>query len=95
MAVMIPAMMMRPTFTHGAAHPLATATATPPANTLTPAQMRAAYFVDAALAGAVAGDGAGQTIAIVDAFDLPTAASDMAAFSASFRLPAATFVKLN
>ena len=38
--------------------------------------------------GGVPGDGRGQTIAIVDAYDYPTALSDLNAFSAHFGLPA-------
>ena len=36
----------------------------------------------------VAGNGAGQTIAIVDAYNDPNIASDLAAFDAQFNLPA-------
>src|SRR5262249_39836997 len=45
----------------------------------TPAQIRT-YL-------GLVGDGAGQTIAIVDAFDHPTIASDLNAYSAQFGLP--------
>jgi subtilase family serine protease len=52
---------------------------------LTPAQMKAAYgFPTSSTAGA------GETIAIVDAYDLPTAASDLNKFSSQFGLPACT-----
>lgn len=52
---------------------------------LTPAQMKAAY-------GFPTGNtaGAGMTIAIVDAYDLPTAENDLNVFSAQFGLPACT-----
>ena len=53
-----------------------------------PAQIRKAYGFDQ-----LPYDGAGQTIAIIDAFDNPTIASDLASFSARFGLPAANFVK--
>ena len=44
----------------------------------------------------VAGNGAGQTIAIVDAYDDPNIAGDLAAFDTEFNLPApATFSVLN
>jgi subtilase family serine protease len=62
---------------------------------LTPAQMKAAYgFTTSATAGA------GQTIAIVDAYNLPTAESDLNTFSSQFGLPACTtangcFTKVN
>jgi hypothetical protein len=54
---------------------------------LTPAQMRHAYGVDQINFNGTAGDGTGQTIAIVDAFDQPNAASDLNAFSQQFGLP--------
>jgi subtilase family serine protease len=62
---------------------------------LTPAQMKAAYgFTTSATAGA------GHTIAIVDAYNLPTAESDLNKFSSQFGLPACTtasgcFTKVN
>jgi len=54
---------------------------------LTPAQMRHAYGVDQINFNGVTGDGTGQTIALVDAFDQPNAASDLNAFSQYFNLP--------
>ena len=45
--------------------------------------------------GSVKGDGAGQTIAIVDAYDNPNIASDLAAFSKYYGLAAANLVKVN
>ena len=53
-----------------------------PVNGYTPSQMRAAYGFDSLKA-----DGAGQIIAIVDAYDDPTAASDLDYFSTTFGLP--------
>ena len=53
-----------------------------------PAQIRKAYGFDK-----LPYDGAGQTIAIIDAYDNPTIASDLATFSTRFGLPAANFVK--
>jgi len=54
---------------------------------LTPVQMKAAYgFSTSSTAGA------GMTIAIVDAYDLPTAENDLNVFSAKFGLPACTTV---
>ena len=52
-----------------------------------PAQLTAAYGFDQVSFGSVAGSGAGQTIAIVDAYDDPYIASDLQAFSAQFSLP--------
>jgi len=51
----------------------------------TPAQIRHAYGFDQ-----LAGNGAGQSIAIVDAYGSPTIQSDLNTFSAQFGLPATT-----
>jgi subtilase family serine protease len=48
-----------------------------------PAQLRHAYGFDK-----LSLDGSGQTIAVVDAYDDPNLASDLAAFDAQFNLPA-------
>ena len=56
---------------------------TPPAG-YGPAELLSAY----ALPGSNAG--AGKTVAIVDAYDLPTAASDLATYRAQYRLPPCT-----
>ncbi len=53
-----------------------------------PAQMRAAYGVDQVLFNGVAGTGAGQTIAIVDAYNDPNIIADAAAFNSRFGLQA-------
>jgi hypothetical protein len=46
--------------------------------------------------GTIQGDGTGQTIAIIDAYDEPTAASDLATFDSTFGLPAPpSFTKVN
>lgn len=55
---------------------------------ITPAQMQAAYGVNNIKFGSVAGNGAGQTIAIIDAYNDPTAAADLKAFDAQFGLAA-------
>ena len=58
---------------------------------LTPGQIKAAYNFPTSLTA-----GTGQTIAIVDAYDDPTAASDLAAFSSQFKLPCnGCFSKVN
>jgi subtilase family serine protease len=63
---------------------------------LTPNQVRAAYGLGTYTAsvlskgisfGGIAGDGRGQTIAIVDPYDYPTALTDLNAFSSYFGLP--------
>jgi subtilase family serine protease len=55
----------------------------------TPAQMLHAYGIDQVKFsnGTVKGDGSGQTIAIVDAFDDPTILSDLQKFDATYGLP--------
>jgi subtilase family serine protease len=50
-----------------------------------PSQIRTAY----GLAG-IANEGAGQTIALIDAYDNPTAETDLGIFTAQFKLPACT-----
>jgi subtilase family serine protease len=52
----------------------------------TPSQIKAAYNLPSS-------GGAGTTIAIVDAYNDPTIASDLSTFSSYFSLPAATFVE--
>jgi hypothetical protein len=88
--------VMHPTFVHQ--HPLAglipDSTSAPTGES--PATIRHAYGVDQVLFGSVTGDGAGQTIAIVDAFDEPNMASDLAAFDSFYGLSAPTsFKKVN
>ena len=62
----------------------------------TPAQIRHAYGFDTVKFNGVAGDGTGQTVAIVDAYNDPNIAADLATFDAKFSLPAPpSFLKLN
>ena len=61
----------------------------------TPAQVRHFYGLDTFAWGATAADGAGQTIAIVDAYRSDTIAADVAAFSAMFGLPACDLTVVN
>jgi predicted outer membrane repeat protein len=68
----------------GTANPSAAAGSSAPYD---PAQVRAAYGVDAIDFDGVIGDGTGQTIAIVDAYNDPDIISDANAFSAQFGLP--------
>ncbi|MEY9934478.1 subtilase family serine protease [Catenulispora sp. GP43] len=56
-----------------------------------PSQLQSAYN----LTSASASDGAGRTIAIVDAYDDANAASDLAAYRSAAGLPAANFKKVN
>ncbi|MDB5326521.1 MAG: peptidase in kexin sedolisin, partial [Phycisphaerales bacterium] len=72
---------------------------------LTPAQVRHAYGLDSVSFNGIVGDGTGQTIAIVDAFDNPKfvsstdpnyATSDLAIFSTAMGLPnPPSFTKLD
>jgi hypothetical protein len=63
-----------------------------------PAQIAHAYGIDQITfsSGTVPGNGSGETIAIVDAYDDPNIASDLATFDAMYGLPAPpTFTKVN
>lgn len=53
----------------------------------TPAQIRRAYGFDQVMFGSITGDGRGQTIAIIDAYNHPYIGSDLHAFDAAFGLP--------
>src|SRR5258708_4903787 len=55
---------------------------------LTPAQITSAYGVNLISFGGVKGDGNGQTIAIIDAYDAPNITSDLAKFDSTYGLPA-------
>jgi hypothetical protein len=68
---------------------------TPGPTGYTPAQVRHAYGFDQINFGGVAGDGTGQTIAIVDAYDDPNIASDLVQFGRAFGLPDPAFQKVN
>ncbi len=61
-----------------------------------PAQIRQAYGFNQISFNGIQGDGTGQTIAIIDAYDQPTIASDLTTFDSTFGLPAPpSFVKVN
>jgi hypothetical protein len=63
----------------------------------TPAEIRKAYGFDQVTFGngTIAADGAGQTIAIVDAFNDPNIVSDLNVFSTRFGLPAVDLTVVN
>ena len=90
LATLVPAFAF-PHPTGGSMTPLASASP----SGLSAAAMRAAYGMDAIKFGSVTGDGTGQIIAIVDAYDEPTMASDLAAFNTAMNLPSCTFIKVN
>jgi hypothetical protein len=63
-----------------------------------PAQIRQAYGFNQITFqnGAVIGDGAGQTIAIVDAYDQPNLANNLAVFDSTYGIaPPPSFIKVN
>src|SRR5262245_9320608 len=61
----------------------------------TPAQVRHGYGFDRITFNGVVGDGSGQTIAIVNAFDNPNIANDLHQFDLQFGLPDPIFTKVN
>jgi subtilase family serine protease len=80
-----------------AGHPLASHQATAGPAGLNPTQVRHAYGFDQITFqnGTVTGNGAGETIAIVDAYDDPSIANDLAVFDQQFGLAAPpSFVKV-
>jgi hypothetical protein len=62
---------------------------------LTPAQIRQAYGFNQVTFGSVAGNGAGQTIALVDAYNDPNISSDLHAFDTAFGLADPTLTVIN
>ena len=67
----------------------------PPSSAYSPAQIQAAYGFNAISFNGVAGTGAGETIAIVDAYDDPNIQSDLNTFDTQFGLPATTVTRVN
>ena len=63
----------------------------------TPAQISAAYgFTDTTFSsGTVTADGAGQTIALIDAYNDPDIAADLSVFDTEFNLPSASLKVVN
>lgn len=81
-------------FAEAALHAAAVTNPTP--RGYTPAQIRAAYGVDQIAFGGITGNGSGQTIAIVDAYDDPNIASDLHTFDQTFGIAdPPSFTKLN
>src|SRR5437870_3944885 len=64
---------------------------------LTPSALRHGYGIDSIKFsnGTVTGDGSGQSIAIIDAYDDPNAAGDLHAFDQQFGLADPVFSKVN
>jgi subtilase family serine protease len=67
----------------------------PPSSAFTPAQIANAYGFSSISFGSVAGNGAGQTIAIVDAYDDPNIQTDLNTFDSQFKLPAVTVARVD
>jgi hypothetical protein len=67
----------------------------PQSSPYTPAQIAKAYQFTSISFNGVAGTGAGETIAIVDAYDDPNIQSDLNTFDTRFSLPATTVVRVN
>jgi hypothetical protein len=80
-----------PTFSVGHMHP----DSSPASGSYTPAQIQQAYQFNQILFDGIAGNGAGETIAIVDAYDDPNIQSDLNTFDSQFNLPAITITKVN
>ncbi len=74
---------------------VANAGSSPSSSSLTPAQVAAAYGFNKINFGSVTGNGAGQTIAIVDAYSDPNIQSDLNTFDAQFGLPNITISQVN
>jgi subtilase family serine protease len=89
LTVFTPTYVVHP-HSHGNVGPAASAA--PPASALTPAQLRTAYGINGITfqsnGGTITGDGSGETIAIVDAYDDPSIAADLAAFDQQFGIAA-------
>ena len=71
------------------------ASATPPSSAYTPARIQQAYGFNKITFGSTQGNGAGETIAIVDAQDDPNIQADLNTFDAQFGLPAATVTRVD
>ncbi len=78
-------------------HPGGSGVTNPTPNGYTPSQIQNAYgFNQITFSnGSIKGDGTGQTIAIVDAYNDPNIQSDLKAFDAQFGLPAANLTVVN
>ncbi len=67
----------------------------PPAGAYTPAQLQQAYGFNNITFGNVVGNGSGETIAIVDAYNDPNIQADLNTFDTQFGLPATTVAVYN
>src|SRR5439155_9582192 len=83
-----------------AAHPMfevgpLVSNTTPPSGAFTPAQIQQAYRFNKIAFNGITGDGTGQTIAIVDAYDNPNIQADLNTFDIQFGLPSTTVARVN
>ena len=69
--------------------------ANPPSGAFTPAQIEQGYEFNQISFNGVTGNGSGETIAVVDAYDDPNIQSDLNAFDTEFGLPAMTVERVN
>jgi hypothetical protein len=67
----------------------------PPSGSYTPAQLQESYGFNVIAFGGVVGNGRGETIAIVDAYNDPNIQTDLDKFDTQFGLPATTVAVLN
>src|SRR5436190_5470431 len=75
-------------------HTRATPAAAFAPNGLTPALVRQAYGFNQVMFGDITGDGAGQTIAIVDAYNAPNIVADLHTFDTLYGLPDPTLIRI-
>lgn len=73
----------------------ATSDATSGPTGMTPAEIKSAYGISAVSFGSTAANGAGTTIAIVDAYSDPNVVSDLHQFDLEFGLPDPTLTQVN
>lgn len=91
-----PLAYVRPTFQLASPAEGGQPAASPGPTGISPAIMRQGYGIDQVMFGSVTGDGTGQTIAIVDAYDQPNLVSDLNAFDAQNGLAAPpSFTEVN
>jgi hypothetical protein len=98
MAPLAPDIKMAPTYVVQHHRPGISPMDGPSGYGFSPTQLLTAYTTNQVIfqsgGKGITGDGTGQTIAIVDAYDDPNAKDDLAAFSTAWGLPAANFTKI-
>jgi len=89
----VPASLSRTGAKSGGANPYASTLGN--AGAYDPSYLQSAYNLPFWYAGSTPSAGSGQTVAVVDAYDDPNAASDLASYRSYFGLPTANFQKVN